>query len=79
VSKFREPSVADVKKNIQIVKSKLAEFSFKNIEKHLDQALKSSTLKLCLGHLNQVENGLKEIVNRYTEEFVYRNPKVILH
>jgi hypothetical protein len=79
VSKFREPSVADVKKNIQIVKTKLAEFSFKNIEKHLDSALKSSTLKLCLGHLNQVENGLKEIVNRSTEEFVYRNPKVILH
>ena len=79
VSEFREPSVADVKKNIQIVKSKLAEFPFKNIEKHLDQALKSSTLKQILGHLIQVETGLKEIVNRATEEFVYRNPKVTLH
>jgi hypothetical protein len=61
------------------VKTKLAEFSFKNIEKHLDSALKSSTLKQILGHLNQVENGLKEIVNRSTEEFVYRNPKTLLH
>jgi hypothetical protein len=79
VSKFREPSVADVKKNIQIVKSKLAEFSLKNVERHLDSALKSSSLKLCLAHLTQAETGLKEIVNRTTEEFVYRNPKVLLH
>ena len=79
VSKFREPSIADVKKNILIVKSKLAEFSFKNVERHLDSALKSSSLKLCLKHLNQAETGLKEIVNRSTEDFVYRNPKVLLH
>jgi hypothetical protein len=79
VSEFREPSIADVKKNIQIVKSKLAEFPFKNVERHLDSALKSSSLKLCMGHISQAETGLKEIVNRSTEEFVYRNPKVILH
>lgn len=79
VSKFRLPEIADVKKNIQIIKSKLAEFSFKNIERHLDQALKSSTLKQIMAHLSQVENGLKEIVNRSTEDFVYRNPKVLLH
>lgn len=79
VSKFRLPEIADVKKNIQIIKSKLAEFSFKNIERHLDQALKSSTLKQIKAHLSQAETGLKEIVNRSTEDFVYRNPKVLLH
>lgn len=79
VSKFRLPEIADVKKNILIIKSKLAEFSFKNIERHLDQALKSSTLKQIMSHLTHVENGLKEIVNRSTEDFVYRNPKVLLH
>lgn len=79
VSQFRLPLLSDVKKNILIIKSKLAEFSFKNIERHLDQALKSSTLKQIMAHLTHVDNGLKEIVNRYTEEFVYRNPKVLLH
>lgn len=79
VSKFRLPLLDDVKKNIQIIKSKLEEFSFKNVKRHLDQALKSSTLKQVMAHLSQVENGLKEIVNRATEDFVYRNPKVLLH
>ena len=79
VSQFRLPLLDDVKKNIQIIKSKLEEFSFKNVERHLDQALKSSTLKQIMAHLSQVDNGLKEIVNRATEDFVYRNPKVLLH
>ena len=75
-SKFRKPSIADVKKNIKIIKSKIEDFPFKNM---VNDALKSKFLPQILKYLIKCENELKQIINLYVENFVANNPEVLLH
>jgi hypothetical protein len=81
---FKKPNIQDVKNNIELIIACLVERMFHHGEingiiKLLEDANKSKSVAKMLDYLYKAKDGLTEIVNRYTLEFVLKNKNLPLY